>query len=88
MRETEVLLLARPDCSFCDEAKRVLDALSLEHPLAVRVLDAASEEGRELAQKGGILFPPGVFLDGQPFSYGRLSQRKLRKALERASTRT
>jgi len=29
------------------------------------------------------MFPPGLFLDGEPFSYGRPSERKLRKALER-----
>ncbi len=27
------------------------------------------------------MFPPGLFLDGEPFSYGRPSERKLRKAL-------
>jgi len=28
-----------------------------------------------------VLFAPGVLLDGHPFSFGRLSERKLRKAL-------
>ncbi len=30
-----------------------------------------------------MLFPPGIFLDGEPFSYGRPSERKLRRELER-----
>ncbi len=28
------------------------------------------------------MFPPGVFLNSQPLSYGRLSERKLRRAPE------
>jgi len=43
----------------------------------------ASPEGQALAERGGILFPPGVFLDGAPFSYGRLSERRLRRELRR-----
>ncbi len=33
----------------------------------------------------GILFLPGVFLDGVPFAYGRLSERRLRRELQRRS---
>jgi len=36
-----------------------------------------------LAARGGVLFPPGIFLDREPFSYGRPSERKLRKELAR-----
>jgi hypothetical protein len=31
----------------------------------------------------GLLFPPGVLIDGQPFSYDRLSERKPRRKLDR-----
>jgi hypothetical protein len=31
------------------------------------------------------MFAPGVLVDGRPFTYGRLSERKLRRALERMS---
>ena len=41
-----------------------------------------SLEGQVLAERSGVLFPPGIFLDGEPFSYGRLSERKLRRELE------
>jgi len=33
--------------------------------------------------KGGLLFPPGILIDGEPFSYGRPSERKLRHELDR-----
>jgi hypothetical protein len=30
-----------------------------------------------------MAFPPAVLIDGEPFSYGRLSERKLRRDLAR-----
>jgi len=33
-----------------------------------------------------VLFAPGVLLDGKPFGYGRLSERKLRRALAQRTT--
>jgi hypothetical protein len=82
-RPVEVLLLTQDHCSLCDHAKRVLERLATQYPLQLTTLDLATPEGRALAERGGILFPPGVLLDGQPFSYGRLSERKLRRALDR-----
>lgn len=78
-----VTLLTQPDCTFCDEAKALLARLDNEYPLSVSTREFTSPEGRELAARGGIMFAPGLFLDGEPFSYGRPSERKLRKELER-----
>lgn len=78
---TEVLLLTKDDCSFCDQAKDVLEHLREGHDLHIREVAFESEEGRKLALAAGALFPPAVFLDGEPFSYGRLSERRLRKML-------
>jgi hypothetical protein len=79
----EVVLLTQEHCSLCEHAKQVLDRLATEYPLRTTVIDLAAPKGRVLAADGGILFPPGVFLDGEPFSYGRLSERKLRRELDR-----
>lgn len=86
MAEVELLLLTQADCAFCEDAKGLVDTLARDYPLAVRTVELETEEGRSLAARGGILFPPGVFVDGEPFSYGRPSERKLRKALERRLT--
>ena len=51
----------------------------------VREVDLTSAEGQRLATTVGVLFAPGVLLDGEAFSYGRLSERKLRRALDRRS---
>jgi len=79
---TRVTLLTKPDCGFCDQAKQTLDRLGREFDLTVEVVPLESEAGRALAAGSGMVFPPGVLLDGQPFSYGRLSERKLRRVLE------
>lgn len=78
---TEVVLLTREDCHFCEQAKGVLARLSGEYRLQVREVALESEEGRRLALESAAPFPPVVFLNGETFSYGRLSERKLRKAL-------
>jgi hypothetical protein len=82
-RRMEVLLLTQDHCGLCEHAKRILERLATKYPLTVTVQELASREGRALAERGGILFPPGVLLDGQPFSHGRLSERKLRRELDR-----
>lgn len=80
----EVVLLTKEDCEFCGQAKAVLDWIGTEFDLRVREVRLESPEGRRLAAESGAPFPPVVFLNGEAFSYGRLSERKLRKAIERA----
>jgi len=79
----QVLLLTQESCTFCVQAKELFDRLSKEYDLTVAILDVQSPEGEELALRSGLLFPPGVFLDGKLFSSGRPSERKLRHELER-----
>jgi glutaredoxin len=79
----DVILLTQPHCDFCDQAKAVLARLSREFPLSVREIELASAHGQRLACEGGVMFAPGVFVEGEPFSYGRLSERKLRRELRR-----
>ena len=83
----EVTLLTQADCQFCDIATAVLARVGADHPLTVRRVDLGSEEGRALAARHGVLFAPGVLLDGEMFSYGRLSERRLRRHLTRHLTR-
>ncbi len=79
----DIVLLTQANCAFCDQAKEILARLAAEYPLRVTTLDVNSPEGQALAMRGGVLFPPGIFIDGAAFSYGRPSERKLRRELER-----
>ena len=78
-----VLLLTQKQCGFCTQAKVILDRLASEYGFSVLTLDVSSPEGEALAVHCGILFLPGIFLDGEPFSYGRPSERRLRREIER-----
>ena len=78
---TEIVLLTKDDCHFCEQAKDVLARVAVERPLEIREVRLDSDEGGRLAAEAGAPFPPVVFLDGAPFSYGRLSVPRLRKAL-------
>lgn len=78
-----ILLLTQEQCPSCTQAKEVLDRLSAEYSFTLSTLDVNTPEGEALAVRNGVLFPPGIFLDGKVFSYGRLPERKLRQELER-----
>ncbi len=77
----KVTLLTKADCDLCEHAKAVLDRVREDLELDVETLSMDSDEGRDLAQQCRVLFAPGLLIDGQPFSYGRLSERRLRRAL-------
>ncbi|MQA13486.1 MAG: thioredoxin family protein [Pseudonocardiaceae bacterium] len=85
-RPVEITLLTQEQCRFCDLAKEILDRVGHDYPLQVREVDLATAEGQRLATAVGVLFPPGVLLDEGAFSYGRLSERKLRRVLDRRSS--
>jgi glutaredoxin len=78
-----VTLLTQPGCGLCEVAKAVLARVGDDYPLTVTEVDVRSEHGQRLAADAGVLFAPGVLLDGQPFCYGRLSERRLRRTLQR-----
>jgi Glutaredoxin-like domain (DUF836) len=82
-RRITILLLTQEQCGFCEQARDILDRLSREYWLSVSTLDIGSLEGQRLAAQGGLLFPPGLYVDGEPFSYGRLSERRLRRELDK-----
>ncbi|UGY91006.1 glutaredoxin family protein [Streptomyces gobiensis] len=79
-----ITLLTQADCALCEHAKTVLAKVAADHPLVINETDLTSEEGRRLGAEAGVLFAPGVLLDGKPFSYGRLSERRLRRLLKAA----
>ena len=85
---TAITLLTQADCALCEHARQVLARVSADHPLEVTEVDLATEHGRGLAAGAGVLFAPGVLLEGRPFGYGRLSERRLRRVLERMPART
>jgi glutaredoxin len=82
---TKITVLSTVDRHFCEDAKATLARLAPELGLEVEIVDLSSPEGQQLAIGSGILFTPGILIDGVPFSYGRLPERKLRRELARRS---
>ncbi|MBW3577399.1 MAG: glutaredoxin family protein [Actinobacteria bacterium] len=79
----EVVLLTQEHCAFCDDAKRMLDRLTADYDFTVREVDLGSPEGEALARDAGVLFPPGIVVDSDPVSYGRPSERRVRREFDR-----
>lgn len=86
MDEVEVTVLTQPDCRYCELAGEILARVGREHPLAVTSIELGSPDGQDLAARHGVLFAPGILLDGRMFSYGRLSERRLRRHLTQRVT--
>ena len=86
MTTTTITLLTSPACKLCDHAKEVLDRLAEERDLMVETVSIESGRGRQLMLEHKVAFPPGVLIDGHAFSYGRLSERKLRRELARRTS--
>ncbi|MGH3680738.1 MAG: glutaredoxin family protein [Natronosporangium sp.] len=80
---TRITLLTNVDCHLCEHAKTVLARVAADHPLQVEEIRLDSAHGQALATRIGMPFAPGILIDGEPFGYGRLSERKLRKTLAR-----
>ena len=78
---TRVTLLTQGDCALCEHAKQVIARVAIDHPLTVEEIPLSTAEGQRLALAHGVLFAPGVLLDGEAFAHGRLSERKLRRTL-------
>ena len=84
MTPVRVTLVTAPHCELCEHAEDVLRRVALDYDIAVRVVADQSEEGVALLTEHFVAFPPGVLLEGRLFSYGRLSERKLRRELDSA----
>lgn len=82
---TAVTMLTQQPCGLCDQAKETLTRLGAEYDLDICEVSLDSQDGRELGMRHGLLFAPGILLEDALFSYGRLSERKLRRELESRS---
>ncbi len=83
----EVLLLTTSHCHFCLDAQEILIRLEAEFDLKVRQIDLSSQEGKLISESMGLPMAPGILIDNELVSYGRPSERKLRRECESRSVR-
>ena len=76
-------LVTAPDCQLCNHARQVLDRLGDTWLLRVREVAWQSPEGQALVRRDGVAFPPALYIEGALVGYGRLSEGRLRRTLER-----
>lgn len=79
-----ILLLTAPGCRYCLDAEQVLAQLATAFEFHLETLSTEDERGRLLALEHGVLFPPGIFLDGELVQYGRPSAGRVRSRLAAA----
>lgn len=79
----KVTLVTSAGCHFCREADRLLDNLKQRFPLSIERIDLTSTEGAALARRFRVPFPPVVLIDGEYHGHGRISKRRLTRALSR-----
>lgn len=77
-----ITVLTQPSCAYCDQAKEILSRLAPDYALEIGEVGLQTDEGRYLAIKNGVMFAPGILIDGKLFSFGRLSEKKLKSKLD------
>ena len=83
-RVPAITLLTTSECRFCEHAKQMLTRFTREMPFTVEIVDLDTPDGRRLAEQHGVLVAPGILVDGRMVGYGRPSERRLRRELQRA----
>jgi hypothetical protein len=73
-----VLLLSRPGCHLCDEARAVIERVTAELGVTWAERDITTSE-RDLADYSDMI--PVTFVDGVQHDFWRVSEDRLRAAL-------
>jgi thioredoxin-like negative regulator of GroEL len=73
MNTIDVVYVTAPRCHFCERGRDVLADLADRYPRQVREVVLTSDEGREIAARWRVPYPPVLLVDGQLAGYGRLS---------------
>lgn len=77
-----VTVLTKSNCDNCVRARDILHRLSTELGFTVELIDIETATGSCLAREHGVMFAPGVLVDGRLSTYGRPSERRLRRDIE------
>jgi hypothetical protein len=68
---------------MCETAEQLLARLQPEYGFTQYTIDFDSSAGQAFARWAGMRFAPGIFINLEPICYGRPSEGKLRRELER-----
>ena len=68
---------------MCETAEQLLARLEAEYGFTLYTIEFDSPAGQAFARWAGMRFAPGIFINLEPICYGRPSEGKLRRELER-----
>jgi hypothetical protein len=81
MSTIDVVYITAERCHFCERGRTVLVELAARYPLRIREVALTSEEGRAVAARWRVPYPPVLLVDGDLAGYGRLCARALDRLL-------
>ena len=59
----KVVLVVADSCPYCPKAKEIWESLKRRYNFEFKIVDAVSEEGRELVRKYNIMAVPTTLID-------------------------
>ncbi len=78
----QITLVTSDGCHLCHDAEDLLMGLGRRFSLQLERIDLTHPAGADLARRLRVPFPPVLLIDGEYFGHGRISGRKLTRALE------
>jgi thiol-disulfide isomerase/thioredoxin len=73
----QITYVTAPRCHFCERGTTILADLVDRLPMAVREVDLDSDEGRRIAARWRVPYPPIVLVGDELVGFGRLSAKRL-----------
>lgn len=79
MAKVKIQEVSSPGCVHCEKARKLLQReIKNKFPeVEIENIDMFSNEGMKLIQRHGIMFSPGVIINGELFSTGEVDRDKL-----------
>ena len=79
MNTIKIQELSTQRCSHCKEARKILEQeIKSQFPnVEMEFVDMTTDQGQKMVQQYGIMFSPGIIVNGELFSMGGLDKDKL-----------
>jgi glutaredoxin len=87
MSKIKIQEVSTPGCSSCAAAKELLESeIRPNFPdVEIEYIEMLSNEGQKMVQQYGIMSSPGIIVNGELFSVGKLSKDKLIEKIKELS---
>jgi glutaredoxin len=78
MKPIKVIMYSKNNCPLCDKAKRVLEEIHEEFPIAIEEIDIYQDDA--LLEKYQLMIPV-IEIDGEEIAFGMIQKGPIRKRL-------